>query len=459
MTRNDRHLTLDQLTAAIDDGTIDTVVVAFTDMQGRLQGKRLHGRYFLDVVLEHGTEGCNYLLGVDVDMNTVGGYAITSWERGYGDMEFVLDLDTLRLLTHQPATAMVQCDLVWPPDHDGTNAPVVQSPRTILRTQAERAAALGFTAYAGTELEFIVFEDSYEDAHDLGYRHLTPANQYNVDYSIVGGSRIEPLLRDIRNTMYDAGLNVEGSKGECNFGQHEIGFLYDDVLVTADNHAVYKTVAKEIAAQHGQSLTFMAKYDEREGNSCHIHLSLRGTDGSLVFWDAEKGERTPLYDHFVAGVLATLPDMTLLYAPNVNSYKRFAAGSFAPTTIAWGEDNRTCAVRLVGHGAGARMENRVPGGDVNPYLALAAMLAGGLHGIEQELVLEPPLVGNAYVSGRPQVPRTLRDARDAFTGSKLARAAFGDEVVDHYTNMADVELAAFDAAVTDWELRRSFERM
>jgi glutamine synthetase len=454
MPRNDRHLTLEQLCAAIESGEIDTVVVAFTDMQGRLQGKRLHGRYFLDIVVDHGTEGCNYLLGVDIDMNTVAGYAITSWDRGYGDMEFVLDFDTLRLLTHLPATALVQCDLIWP-DH----SPVLQSPRSILKRQMDRAAELGFTAFAGTELEFIVFEETYEEAHDLGYQYLTPSNQYNVDYSIVGSTRIEPLLRDIRNTMYAAGLNVEGAKGECNFGQHEIGFLYDDVLVTADNHAVYKTAAKEIASLHGQSLTFMSKYNEREGNSCHIHLSLRGKDGEIVFWDDATGGRTPLYDQFVAGVLATMPDMTLLYAPNINSYKRFADGSFAPTAIAWGNDNRTCAVRLVGHGAGARMENRVPGGDVNPYLALAAMLAGGLHGIEQELELEPALEGNAYTSGRPKVPGSLRDAREAFVSSGVARAAFGDEVVEHYTNMADVELAAFGAAVTDWELRRGFERM
>jgi glutamine synthetase len=433
---------------------IDTVVVAFTDMQGRLQGKRLHGAYFVDEVLGHGTEGCNYLLGVDVDMNTVPGYAITSWDRGYGDMEFVLDLDTIRLLPHLPATAMVQCDLVWP-DH----RPVVQSPRAVLKAQVDRAAELGFVALAGTELEFIVFEDTYEAAHDLDYRGLTPANQYNVDYSILGTSRIEPLLRDIRNTMYGAGTNVEGAKGECNFGQHEIGFLYDDVVVTADNHAVYKTVAKELASQHGKSITFMAKYNEREGNSCHIHLSLRGADGSLVFWDGDQDRRSGLYDSFIAGVLATMADFTLLYAPNVNSYKRFAAGSFAPTAIAWGEDNRTCAVRLVGRGPSARMENRVPGGDVNPYLALAAMLAGGLHGIESELELGAPLEGNAYVSDAPQVPHTLRDARDAFAGSTVARKVFGDEVVDHYTNMADVELAAFGAAVTDWELRRGFERM
>jgi glutamine synthetase len=262
--------------------------------------------------------------------------------------------------------------------------------------------------------------------------------------------------------MYAAGMNVEASKGECNLGQHEIAFLYDEVVRTCDNHVVYKTAAKEIAAQHGQSLTFMAKFDEREGNSCHIHLSLRGTDDEVVFWDDAgegHGRRTPLSDSFVAGVLASMADFTLLFAPNINSYKRFADGSFAPTTIAWGEDNRTCAVRLVGHGAGARMENRVPGGDVNPYLALAAMLAGGLHGIEKGLPLEPPLEGNAYTSGRPKVPNTLRAAREAFAKSTVARAAFGDDVVDHYTNMADVELAAFDAAVTDWERHRSFERM
>jgi glutamine synthetase len=282
-------------------------------------------------------------------------------------------------------------------------------------------------------------------------------NQYNVDYSILGTTRAEPLLRDLRNTMYAAGLDVEGAKGECNFGQHEVGFLYADALVTADNHSVYKTVAKEIAAQHGQALTFMAKYNEREGSSCHIHLSLRGAGGDVVFWDGD--HRSAMYDSFVAGVLATMREFTLLYAPNVNSYKRFADGSFAPTAIAWGEDNRTCAVRLVGHGPSARMENRVPGGDVNPYLALAAMLAGGRHGIDEGLELEPELTGNAYHSDKQRVPHTLREARDLWASSAVARSAFGDEVVDHYTNMADVELRAFDAAVTDWELARSFERM
>jgi glutamine synthetase len=457
--RNDRHLSMEQLVAQIDRGEVDTVVVAFTDMQGRLQGKRLHGRYFVDHVVGHGTEGCNYLLAVDVDMNTVEGYAISSWEQGYGDMEFVLDERTLRRLTHLPATAMVQCDLVWPPQDGADPSPVVQSPRAILQKQLDRVAAHGWQALAGTELEFIAFDTSYEQAHRDGYRGLTPVNQYNVDYSILGTTRVEPLLRAIRNHMYDAGLDVEGAKGECNLGQHEIGFLYAEAMETADNHVVYKTAAKEIAAQQGKAITFMAKYDEREGSSCHIHLSLRGLDGELVFWDDASGGRTPLYDHFVAGVLATVADFTLLFAPNINSYKRFADGSFAPTTIAWGLDNRTCALRLVGHGAGARMENRVPGADANPYLALAAMIAGGLHGIESELALEEPLAGNAYTSGRPKVPSTMGAARQAFATSAIARAALGDEVVDHYANMADVELAAYNAAVTDWELRRGFERL
>jgi glutamine synthetase len=455
--RNNRHLSMEQLVQRIDAGEIDTVIVAFTDMQGRLQGKRLHGRYFADVVVPHGTEGCNYLLAVDVEMNTVDGYAISSWDQGYGDMEFVLDERTIRLLTHLPATAMVQCDLVWPPGDSGQHSPVLQSPRAILQRQLDRVAEHGWQALAGTELEFIAFDTSYEEANRRHYRDLTPVNQYNVDYSILGTSRAEPLLREIRNTMYDAGLDVEGAKGECNLGQHEIGFLYADALTTADNHVVYKTVAKEIAALQGRSITFMAKYDQREGSSCHIHLSLRGQDGDVVFW--KDGARTQLYDHFVAGVLDTVADFTLLYAPNINSYKRFADGSFAPTTIAWGLDNRTCAVRLVGQGAGARMENRIPGADVNPYLALAAMLAGGLHGIEHELPLEDELVGNAYTSDRAKVPATLAAAREAFATSEIARATLGDEVVDHYANMAAVELAAFNAAVTDWELFRGFERL
>ncbi len=451
--RNPRLLTIDALRELVDGGEIDTVVVAFTDMQGRLQGKRLHAPFFLDEALAHGTEGCNYLLSVDVDMNTVPGYEMSSWEKGYGDMVFELDLDTIRLLPHLPGSVMIQTDLTW---LDGEL--VHQSPRSILKAQQARAAAAGFTAFAGTELEFILFNDTYEEAWDAGYRNLTPANQYNIDYSILGTTRIEPLLRDIRNTMYAAGLTVESAKGECNFGQHEIAFRYEEVLTAADNHVVYKNTAKEIAEQHGRALTFMAKFNEREGNSCHIHLSLRGTDGSFVFWDTEKDAKSPLYDSFIAGILATMREFTLLYAPNINSYKRFALGSFAPTAVAWGQDNRTCSVRLVGSGPSARLENRLPGGDVNPYLAIAGMMAGGLYGVEHQLELEEPLVGNAYTSGKPTVPTTLRAARDLFDSSSIARVAFGDDVVDHYVHAADIELAAFESAVTDWELRRGFER-
>jgi glutamine synthetase len=441
--------TVDQLREDIGEEKIDTVLVAFADMQGRLQGKRIHAQFFLDSVLEHGTEGCNYLFAVDVDMNTVDGYAISSWETGYGDMMFNLDLSTLRKLTWQPGTAMIQCDLSW---LDGRGA-VRQSPRQILKSVADRARGLGYQALAGTELEFIVFDDSYEAAWDSGYRALTPSNRYNVDYSVLGGTRVEPLLRDIRNHMYTAGLTVESAKGECNLGQHEIAFKYDEVVRTADNHSVYKNGAKEIASLHGKALTFMAKYNEREGNSCHIHMSLRGNDGTIVFEDEA------LFGHFVAGIQATLQEFTLLYAPNINSYKRYQPGSFAPTAIAWGRDNRTCALRVVGHGAGLRVENRVPGGDVNPYLAMAGMLAGGLHGIEQGLELEPAFEGNAYASDKARVPSTLRAARDLFAESALARKAFGDDVVDHYVNYADIELAAFDAAVTDWERVRGFERL
>ncbi len=449
-------LTLDQLRSDIEAGTVDTVVVAFTDMQGRLTGKRLHGHYFLDHVLEAGTEGCNYLLAVDVDMNTVDGYAISSWERGYGDMMFDLDLSTLRRTPGAPHSATIQCDLSW---LDGSG-PVRQSPRQVLKAQVDKAAGMGFRAFCGTELEFIVFEDSFDTAWDRGYRGMTPANRYNVDYSILGGDRVEPLLREIRNEMYAAGATVEGAKGECNLGQHEIAFLYDEVVRTCDNHVIYRNAAKEIAARRGQSLTFMAKYDEREGSSCHVHLSLRGTDGEIVFADEDRSHgQSAVFDHFIAGVLATMRDFTYFYAPNINSYKRFQPGSFAPTAVAWGHDNRTCSLRVVGHGAGMRVENRLPGGDMNPYLGVAAMLAGGLHGIEQELALEDAFEGNAYTSGKQRVPSSLQEARDLLDRSELARTLFGDDVVAHYVNAADVEITAFNAAVTDWERRRGFERL
>jgi glutamine synthetase len=434
---------------------IDTVLVVVTDMQGRLQGKRLSARFFLEEAVSHGSEGCNYLLAVDVDMNTVDGYAMSSWERGYGDFVMRPDLATLRHVPWQEGTALVFADLVW---EDGSD--VVASPRQILRRQLDRLAERGWTAYIGTELEFLVFQDSYEEAWNRRYQGLTPANQYNVDYSILGTSRVEPLLRRVRNAMDGAGMYVESAKGECNLGQHEIAFRYADALSTCDNHVLYKTGAKEIAAQEGMSITFMAKPNEREGNSCHIHISLRSEDGTPVMAGDGPYGLSPLGAHFIAGQLACMRDFTLLYAPNINSYKRYAPGSFAPTAIKWGLDNRTCALRLVGHsGPSLRIENRVPGGDVNPHLAVAALVAAGLHGIENELPLEDPFEGNAYASGAEQMRSTLRDTCDDWDSSSLARGAFGDEVVDHYANNARVELNAYERAVTDWELFRSFERM
>jgi glutamine synthetase len=442
-------MTLEELRGEVERGEIDTVLIALCDMQGRLQGKRLTARHFLDAVADHGAEACNYLLAVDVDMETVEGYAMSSWERGYGDFVMRPDLDTLRRVPWQEGTAMLMADLGW---DDGS--PVVASPRQILRAQLDRLAERGWTALAGTELEFILFRTSYEDAWRSAYRDLDPANLYNVDYSLLGTARVEPLIRRIRNAMAGAGLTVENSKGECNLGQHEINFRYGPALIAADEHAIYKNGAKEIAAQEGMSITFMAKYNEHEGNSCHIHLSLAGEDGAPVF-PAER----ETFDRFLAGQLACLRELTLFLAPNVNSYKRFVEGSFAPTAVAWGHDNRTCALRVVGHGPGLRMECRAPGADVNPYLALAALIAGGLHGVEAGLELEPAVEGNAYRADKPRLPTTLRDARDLFAASDVARDAFGAEVVDHYLNNARVELDAFEAAVTDWERFRGFERL
>jgi glutamine synthetase len=447
-------ISTEELTLLVEGGEVDTVVLAVPDMQGRLQGKRFHAQFFLDEVLAHGTEACNYLLAVDVEMNTVGGYAITSWETGYGDFAIRPDLATLRRVPWLPGTAMLLGDLEL---LDGT--PVSVSPRAVLRRQLDRLSERGWTAMAGTELEFIVFRDSYEQAWAQRYQKLTPANQYNVDYSLLGTSRVEPLLRAIRNGMAGAGLTVESAKGECNLGQHEIAFRYRDALGTADNHVVYKNGAKEIASSAGMSLSFMAKFDEREGNSCHLHVSLRDGDDRPVFAGDGPGGFSPVFEQFLAGQLACQRDLTLLMAPNINSYKRFALGSFAPTAVAWGFDNRTCALRVIGHGSSLRFENRVPGGDVNPYLALAASIAAGLHGIEHELSLEEAFAGNAYDSDKPRVPSTLRDACELFEVSATARKAFGDDVVDHYANAARVELAAFDAAVTDWERVRGFERL
>jgi glutamine synthetase len=444
---------LERLVAA---GDVDIVIVAFTDMQGRLVGKRVSGTFFVDEVAAHGAECCSYLLAVDVDVNTVSGYAMSNWETGYGDMVMTPDLTTLRRIPWQPGTALVIADLSWA---DGS--PVAVSPRAILRRQLDRLQERGLFADVATELELIVFEQSYRQAWAGGYRDLTPASDYNIDYAIMASTRMEPLLRDIRLGMQGAGLRVEAIKGECNNGQQEIGFRYDEALVTCDNHAIYKNGAKEIADRHGKSVTFMAKYDEREGNSCHIHLSLRDTDGAATFadGDAPRG-MSATFRSFIAGLLATLREFTLFYAPNINSYKRFADGSFAPTAVAWGLDNRTCALRVVGHGRSIRVECRVPGGDVNQYLAVAAVIAGGLYGVDAGLELVEPYAGDAYQADDVErLPTTLTEAAAIFGESAVARDAFGDDVVAHYLNNARVELAAFNAAVTDWERIRGFERL
>jgi glutamine synthetase len=455
MSERRGYVTIDELTSRVSEGEIDTVVVAFTDMQGRLVGKRVSARLFLEDVAEHGAECCNYLLAVDVEMNTVDGYAMSSWQSGYGDMVMSPDLATLRIAPWLPGTAIVTADLQWP---DST--PVSASPRQILRAQLDRLSERGLTPFVGTELEFIAFDDGYRDAWRKGYRDLTRGSDYNIDYALLASTRMEPLLRDIRNAMDGAGMYSEGVKGECNLGQQEIGFRYDRALTTCDNHSIYKNGAKEIADAHGKSITFMAKFDEREGNSCHIHLSLRTQDGHAVFHDPD-GEHhmSKTFRHFLAGQLAAMRELTLFYAPNINSYKRFADASFAPTSVAWGLDNRTCALRVVGHGSALRVENRLPGGDVNQYLAVAAMIAAGLHGIDHELELEDAISGNAYTSDAPRVPSTLRDAAQLFGESAIAREAFGDDVVEHYLNNARIELSAFDSAITDWERVRGFERL
>jgi glutamine synthetase len=440
---------LDELEGQVSAGEIDTVLLAMTDMQGRLQGKRLTARHFLEEVADHIAEGCNYLLAVDVDMTPVEGYELASWERGYGDFVMRPDLSTLRLAPWLPATALCLADLEW---HDGSD--VAPSPRQVLRRQVARLAERGWTANASTELEFLVFRNTYEDAWGRAYRDLDPANLYNVDYSLLGTAKVEPLIRRIRNSMEGAGLAVENSKGECNLGQHEINFRYSNALRAADEHTIYKNAAKEIAAQEGMSISFMAKFNEREGSSCHIHFSLADDSGPVF------ARERAVFDSFLAGQLACLRELALLLAPNVNSYKRYAEGSFAPTAVAWARDNRTCSLRVVGHGASLRFENRAGGSDLNPYLALSALIAAGLHGVDQGLELEPEYEGNAYLArDKPRLPGTLRDARDLFAASEVARAAFGDDVVDHYAHAATVELTAFEAAVTDWERFRGFERL
>jgi glutamine synthetase len=442
-------LAFEELVADVEGGATDTVVVAFTDMQGRLMGKRLHGEFFVEEIgAEHEVEGCNYLLALDMEMDPIPGYEIASWEQGYGDFALKPDLATLRRIPWLEATALVLCDVQW---QDGS--PVQPSPRQVLRAQLERAAALGYVPMTGSELEFYLVRESYQEAWAQRYEDLTPSVPYILDYHVLATTYDEGLLHQIRNGMQGAGIKVESSKGEAWPGQHEVNFRFADALTMADNHVVYKNGAKEIAHANGCAISFMAKpFESWIGNSCHIHASLF-RDGEPAFRDD-----VTLFERFLAGQIASFEELALFLAPTINSYKRYAAGSWAPTTLAWGHDNRTCGFRIVGHGASKRVETRIPGGDVNPYLAFAAIVAAGLHGIENQVELPAALEGNAYESDARRFPSTMREAIAALESGSMARGAFGDQVVDHYLNYARTEQALFDKTVTDWERSRYFER-
>jgi glutamine synthetase len=442
-------VTREELKNEVENGAIDTVIVAFTDMQGRLMGKRLHAEFFVEgQVAEHGVEGCNYLLALEMEMDPVPGYGIASWEQGYGDFALRPDMDTLRRIPWLEATALVLCDVGW---HDGST--VNPSPRQVLKRQVERAAELGYEPMIGSELEFYLLKDTYEEAHAKHYRDLSPSVPYILDYHILATTYDEPLIRQIRNGMQAAGIKVETSKGEAWPGQQEINFRFADAVTMADNHVIYKNGAKEIAHLNGCSITFMAKPDHTWiGNSCHIHSSLWRDDENAFAGESD------VFKHYLAGQIACLRELAIFLAPTINSYKRYAAGSWAPTTLAWGHDNRTCGFRIVGHGPTVRAETRIPGGDVNPYLGFAALIAAGLYGIEQELELPPPLEGNAYESDAERFPHSLREAIAALEEGSFARGAFGDDVVDHYLNYARTEQRLFDEVVTCYERERMFER-
>ncbi|MFJ9616498.1 glutamine synthetase family protein [Streptomyces noursei] len=445
-----------RLRAEADAGRVEEVIVSVPDLQGRLQGSRLSVPHFLDEAAEQGFAACLYLLASDVEMNTGPGYAIDAWQSGFGDFVLRPDPATLRTLPWDEGTALVLADAVW---SDGRAVEV--APRQILRTQLDRLAERGLAAFAGTELEFLVFRETYRQAWDRRYHGLETATTYNVDYSLQGLAEIEPVVRRIRREMVRAGLTMETARAECHAGQYEIVFRYDEAMATCDNHVFFKNGAKQIAAQEGVALTFMPKFDEGEGNSCHVHLSLRGTDGSAVLADSAADDgMSELMRHFVAGQLACLADFALLMAPNINSYKRLQPGGFAPTGITWGRDNRTCPVRVVGQGHSMRIEHRVPGGDANPYLATAAAVAAGLYGIENRLPLPEPHAANALDDPSvPRLPSTLTEALHRWENSEIAAKVFGASVVAHYAQAARTELAAFESAVTDWERVRGFERL
>ncbi len=447
-------LSLEQLGTEAEAGTIDTVVTAFTDMQGRLVGKRIEVSYFLDQVVDHGVEGCDYLLALDMEMDPVPGYEMANWERGYGDFGIVPDLATLRRVPWLDRTALVVCDVAG---HDGS--PVAASPRQILIAQYERAHEQGYTPLFASELEFYLYKESYAQAHDQDYRGLTPTIPYILDYHILATTMDENVLGPIRRGMQGAGIPVEFSKGEAWYGQHEVNTRYADAVTSADRHTIYKNGVKEISFLHGVSATFMAKPSEKDiGSSCHIHSSLVGVEsGESAFVDGH--DETDVFRHYLGGMRAHIRELALLVAPSVNSYKRYAAESWAPTSIAWGRDNRTAGFRVVGHGQSRRVECRIPGADVNPYLGYAALLAAGLDGIANKTDPGPELIGNAYEAGQAEpFPSTLREAVDLWEGSEFARKAFGDDVWAHYLNYGRTEQRLFDQVVTDYERRRMFER-
>ena len=452
-------LTLDELAQHVRTGAIDTVLVAFTDHYGRLMGKRFDAEFFIEDVYAAGTHGCDYLLTVDMEMEPVPGYTYANWERGYGDFHMVPDLSTLRVATWLDRTALVLCDV----EDEKTHAPVPFAPRSILRRQIARAEHLGYQVAAASELEYFIFTDSYREAAQKGYRDLDPAGWYIEDYHALQGAREERFNAAVRRHLKHSGIPVENSKGEWGHGQHELNVRYADILTMADRHVIYKQCLKEVADQQGISVTFMAKFAaDGAGSSSHLHLSLWQDDANVFTGDMTFGpvQCSELFRWFLGGWLHHLPEVMVFYAPTINSYKRYQAGSWAPTRIAWSYDNRTAGFRVIGHGNSLRIESRVPGADCNPYLAYAAALASGLDGIENRI--EPPDIfeGDIYAAEElPHVPRTLRDATDLFASGAFARRAFGDDVVDHYTHFFRVEQAAFDHAVTDWERRRYFERI
>ena len=452
-------ITVDQLTRLVRDGEIDTVVNAFCDMQGRLLGKRVTGEFFVEHCLEHGTHFCVYLLGTDMEMTTPDGYRLMNWESGYGDWQARPDWRTLRVIPWLDKTALVLADVV----DEATGAAVEIAPRAILRRQLDRAASAGLTIEAASELEFYLFTDTYEEAHARHFHDLRRAGWYNEDYHLLQSTKAEPLYRRFRTLLSAAGVPIECSKGEAAPGQHEVNIHHAGALEAADRHVLLKHGAKEIALQQGYAITFMAKPDAAwTGSSSHIHLSARDRDGARNLFageaDAPDGMSRTMR-HFLGGLIACARELALFVAPNVNSYKRYAVASWAPVNAVWGRDNRTCGFRVVGRGLSLRIENRLPGGDTNPYLAYAACIAAGLYGLERGIEPPPEFKGNAYTAtDAPRMPRALYEAIDALERSEMARAAFGDEVVDHYLTMARVEQRSYDAAVTCWERERYYER-